>query len=104
MGYTPPRPPSADASRIEALSELWKSAGLQAIETREIDVRRSFDGFETFWSTVVTLPVYRPTFAAMPPKDQEILKARVHERLPADANGRVTLEARANAVKGRTPV
>jgi len=103
MGYTPSQQPSAHASRIEALHELWVDAGLDAIETREIDVQRTFNDFDDFWTTTLLIPVLRPTFAAMPPKDREILKARVRERLPADATGRITYEARANAVKGRMP-
>ena len=43
------------------------------------------------------------TFAVMPPKDVELLKIRVRERLPADAAGRITYGARANAVKGCIP-
>src|SRR5215211_7850693 len=78
-------------------------AGLDAIETREIDVQRTFEDFDDFWTTTLLIPVLRPTFAAMPSKDREILKARVRERLPADATGRITYEARANAVKGRKP-
>ncbi len=103
MGYTPSRQPSAHASRIEALHELWVDAGLDAIETREIDVQRTFEDFDDFWTTTLLIPVLRPTFAAMPSKDRKILKARVRERLPADATGRITYEARANAVKGRMP-
>jgi hypothetical protein len=79
------------------------NAGLDAIETREIDVQRTFEDFDDLWTTTLLIPVLRPTFAAMPPKDREILKARVRERLPADATGRITYEARANAVKGRMP-
>jgi hypothetical protein len=103
MGYTPPRQPSLDASRIEALRELWGGAGLDAIETREIDVQRTFDDFDDFWTTTLLVPTLRPTFAAMPSKDREILNTRVRERLPTDAAGRITHEARANAVKGRMP-
>jgi hypothetical protein len=32
-----------------------------------------------------------------------LLKARMRARLPADATGRITYRARANAVKGRVP-
>ena len=39
----------------------------------------------------------------MPTAEVERLKARVRERLPADAAGRVTYTARANAIKGRKP-
>src|SRR5438270_9070778 len=34
MGIDPPLPPSAGASRTDALRELWAAAGLEAIETR----------------------------------------------------------------------
>ena len=39
----------------------------------------------------------------MSPNDIELLKARVRARVPADATGRITYSARANAVKGRVP-
>ena len=39
----------------------------------------------------------------MATEDLAVLKARVRERLPADAMGRITNSARANAVKGRVP-
>jgi hypothetical protein len=39
----------------------------------------------------------------MSPEDAELLKSRVRARLPADAAGRITYGARANAVKGRMP-
>jgi hypothetical protein len=39
----------------------------------------------------------------MAPNDVELLKVRVRARLPADATGRITYSARANAVKGRVP-
>jgi hypothetical protein len=103
MGITPPRPPSFEASWIEALRELWSDAGLDAIETREIVVQRTFNDFDDFWTTTLLIPTLGPTFAMMPPKGAELLKTRVRARLPADAAGRITCEARANAVKGRIP-
>jgi hypothetical protein len=41
--------------------------------------------------------------AAMASDDVALLKTRVHARLSADAAGRITYSARANAVKGRVP-
>jgi hypothetical protein len=41
--------------------------------------------------------------AAMAPNDIELLKVRVRASLPADATGRITYSARANAAKGRVP-
>jgi ubiquinone/menaquinone biosynthesis C-methylase UbiE len=103
MGVTPLLPPSASASRMEALRDLWTTAGLDAVETREITVRRTFVDFNDFWSTSLLGSSVGPTIAAMAPGDVDLLKMRVRARLPADAAGRITYEARANAVKGRVP-
>jgi hypothetical protein len=35
--------------------------------------------------------------------DVDRLRERLHARLPADAAGRITYGARANAIKGRVP-
>jgi len=101
MGLSPQNPPSIDASRIEAMRNLWRDAGLDAVETREITVQRTFDDFEDFWRTGMLGPSIRPTIAAMSPADVDLLKARVRSRLPADAAGHITYGSRANAVKGR---
>ncbi len=103
MGHTPPMPPSADASRMEVLRELWAGARLDAVEAREITVQRTFSDFEDFWSIGLTAATVRATIATMPPHDVEALKLRVQARLPADSAGRVTVSARANAIKGRAP-
>ena len=103
MGHAPPLPPSADASRMEALRDLWTDAGLDAIETREITVQRTFADFDDFWTTTLMAPTVGPIVAAMASDDVERLKTRVRGRLPADAAGRITYGARANAIKGRLP-
>ena len=59
MGFTPPRPPRLDASRREMLHDLWTGAGIGAVETREITVRRTFMGFDDFWMTNLKSPSIR---------------------------------------------
>jgi hypothetical protein len=104
MGIKPVDPPSVEASRMKGMQDLWTSAGLDAIETRQITVQRTFAHFEEFWSTTLSgAPSLRPTLASMSTADVELFKTRVHARLPADAAGRITYESRANAVKGRVP-
>jgi SAM-dependent methyltransferase len=103
MGVSHLRPPSASASRMEALRELWSGAGIEAIEMREISVERTFKDFDDFWSTSALGSSIGPTLASMPAGNAELLKARVRARLPADATGHVTYGARANAIKGRMP-
>jgi SAM-dependent methyltransferase len=102
LGLTPSLPPSANASRLEALRGLWVDAGLEAVETREITVQRTFTGFDDFWQTT-TGSTLKSTLAGTEADVVEQLKARVRVRLPADARGRITYGARANAVKGRVP-
>ena len=104
MGIKPVDPPSVEASRMTVMQDLWTSAGLNAIETRQITVQRTFAHFEEFWSTTLSgAPSLRPTLASMSTADVELFKTRVRARLPADAAGRITYESRANAVKGRVP-
>lgn len=100
-GTTPLLPPSPGAEDIEALRESWTAAGLQSLETRTIMVERTFADFEDYWATSTTGGSVRPSLEAMTPDDRTQLKARVRARLPADAAGRVTWRARANAIKGR---
>lgn len=103
MGIPPMTPPSAAASRMAALQDLWRGAGLEAVETREITVQRTFADFDEFWSISLLGSSLGPTVAAMAAADVETLKRRVHARMPADAAGRIIYSARANAVKGRVP-
>jgi SAM-dependent methyltransferase len=103
MGVAVPVPPSPGASRIEAMQELWTGAGLEAVETREISVQRSFADFDDYWNTILGGPSVGPKLAAMTPDDLALLQARLRLRLPADGVGRITYRARANAVKGRLP-
>jgi len=104
MGFTPVLPPSAGASRMEALRSLWMNAGLRDVETREITVQRTFNDFEDFWTTSLLSAGIRLNVAEMDSQSLERLKTRVHARLPADGAGRITYSARANAIRGRVPM
>jgi len=103
MGFAPPIPPSADAARIEALRTLWTGAGIEAVETREIAVTRSFADFDEFWTTTASGASIAPFVAALSADLTEALKARVRARLPATGAGHITYAAHANAIKGRLP-
>ncbi len=103
MGIAVPVPPSPGASRMDAMRDLWTGAGLDAVETREIGVRRTFADFDDYWTTIRTGPSVGPKLAAMSSEELAHLEARMRARLPADAAGRITYGARANANKGRVP-
>ena len=103
LGATVPVPPSSDASRLEAMVELWTGAGLQAVETREIIVQRTFADFDDYWTTVLGGPSVGPGLAAMAAEDLTLLQTQMRAQLPTDASGSITYSARANAVKGCVP-
>ncbi len=100
LGATVPEAPSQDASSIGGLRALWSGAGLERVETVEIAAQRTFADFADYWTTVLGGPSVGRGLAAMSSGDTARLKARLRELLPADAAGRITCRARANAVRG----
>jgi SAM-dependent methyltransferase len=103
LGLSGPLPPHPDAANLDVLRALWAGAGLEALELREIAVTRSFGDFDELWGITASGPGLKQILASMAVNDVATLKQRVRERVPADAEGRITLPARANAVKGRVP-
>jgi len=103
MGFSPVRPPSSEASTIEVLQKLWTEAGLVEVETRRIDVERSFVDFDDFWGAATAAPTLGELFAKMPPDALSGLKTRVRTHLREDRAGRISYGAWANAIKGRWP-
>ncbi|CAN5447791.1 class I SAM-dependent methyltransferase [soil metagenome] len=101
MGRTVPLSPSSDASRLDAMHDLWTGAGLQGVETRVLTVHRTFADFDDYWTTVLGGPSVGATLSKMSSEDITRIKAKMLTRLPVDATGRITYSSRANAVKGR---
>lgn len=100
LGLVVPVPPSADASRLDAMRDLWTAAGLEGVETRTIAVQRTFADFDDYWATVLGGPSVSAKLAAMAPGERARLQARLRARLPTDREGRITQGGVANAVKG----
>ena len=105
LGMTPSALPNAPASRLEAMRGFWQAAGLQSVETTVIRIAVSFDNVDDFWNTTVSSggPAGKMVMA-MPAGSQQQLRARLGEQLRPGAEGRITYEAFANAVKGRVPL
>ena len=100
LGVDVPSPPSPDASRLDAMRELWTGAGLDGVETRDITVQRTFASFDEYWTIILGGSSIGPRLAAMAPEDLAVLEARMRALLPVEADGRIVCHARANAVKG----
>ena len=101
MGVAVPDPPSPDASRLDAMRELWTGAGMGGVETNVITVQRTFADFDDYWTTILGASSVGARIAAMAPADLAFLRARMRAQLPADDTGRITCRAWANAVWGR---
>jgi ubiquinone/menaquinone biosynthesis C-methylase UbiE len=102
LGIESAPPPSAKATSLQALQDLWESAGFQEIETRVIRIPVTFDDFDEFWGSI-SAPVgpAGKAIAAMSPDTLQRLRAAVREQVPIAADGRVSYEACANAIKGK---
>ena len=103
MGIAMPMPPSVEIAEIDNLGGLWRGAGLEEIETRRIAVERSFADFDAYWTNTLQVGNIGAAVARLSPSEAERLKAGTRERVSADADGRVTVKAFANAIKGRLP-
>lgn len=103
MGRTPILPPSAEASRMDALKALWEDAGLTDIRTREITVARTFEDFEDLWGSVQVAASMAQAMRDMSEDSVAELKDRLRARFPTDDAGRITYTSRANAIAGRVP-
>ena len=103
MDLSPTRPPHMEVSTLAALQDLWRAAGLQQIETREITVQRTFADFDAFWTVETKSPSIAPVIAAMPAADVTALMQHVRAHLGAGTDGRITCSARAHAISGRKP-
>ena len=101
LGHPPLWPPRVEAARIEALRQSWTDAGLVDVQTHELVVQRRFADFDAFWTAARKGPRMAPRLSQMPGGDTDRLKERLRERLPAAADGSITCDARANAVRGR---
>lgn len=96
-GHPVPQPPSAAISGMEPLKALWASR-LDAVETKVIEVERSFTGFDDYWDACTNSASIAAALRDLSAAQIDDVKARVRERL-AGKGGRYT--ARANAAKGR---
>lgn len=96
-------PPSAEASRLEAMRDLWNGAGLEDVETKVFQARRLFPSYDEFWDTSVLSASMNATLLSFPADLRADLKAAVRARVKIDSSGRVEATAHANAVRGRKP-
>ena len=84
------------------LRMMFETAGLDAVETREIVIPTRFASFDDYWLPFLGGTGTAPTYVAtLTPAQVDTLRAAVRERLPVDPDGAISLTARAWAVSGR---
>jgi SAM-dependent methyltransferase len=87
--------------RPERLAALFRDAGLGAIVTRPIDVRTVFTDFDDYWSPFLGGQGPAPGYCmGLSEARRAALRERLCTTLPAVADGRIALIARAWAVRG----
>jgi SAM-dependent methyltransferase len=84
------------------LAGLLRATGLQAVETTAIDVPTVFTDFADYWSPFLGGQGAAPGYcAALAEEARARLRERLRQALPAGPDGRISLLARAWAVRGR---
>ena len=94
------------AKRRGLAQSLWEGACLQAVETGVIRITVNFASFEDFWRFVL-VPVVSGLISPSPERRRsngEELHVQVRKQLPIAADGSITYEAFANAIRGKVPV
>ena len=87
--------------RPDALKALFTDAKLAGTEVSAIDIPTNFSSFEDYWQPFLGGQGPAPAYAmALDEKSRERLRDRLQERLPMQANGTISLVARAWSVRG----
>ena len=83
------------------LERLYRSAGLNAVESGEIEIAAEFRGFDDYWTPF--LAGYGPASAyllSLPGEAQERLRERLRDELIPDGEGTFSLPIHALSVRG----
>jgi hypothetical protein len=87
--------------RREALLDLFAAAGLRGIDVTAIDIPTRFASFEEYWRPFLGGQGPAPSYvASLDDAETARLRDRLRQRLPAQADGSISLTARAWAVRG----
>jgi SAM-dependent methyltransferase len=87
------------------LASAFTVAGLEAVETRAIDVPTPFRDFDDYWSPFLGGQGPAPAYAmSLTEERRAALRERLRAVLPAASDGSIRLRARAWAVRGRKAV
>ncbi|QDC26517.1 class I SAM-dependent methyltransferase [Georgenia yuyongxinii] len=84
------------------LGELWRSAGLDGVESRPLTVSTHFPDFDDLWAPFLGGQGPAPAYVgSLTPERRPALARELRRRLHPSADGAIELTARAWAVRGR---
>jgi SAM-dependent methyltransferase len=87
--------------RPDPLTDLFRTAGLENVEVRAIDVPTVFRDFDDYWTPFLGGQAPAPGYAMSLSEEQRAaLRERIRASLPTDSEGEHHLIARAWAVRG----
>jgi len=87
--------------RPEALTDLFTRAGLREVEVTAIDIPTQFATFDDYWHPFLGGQGPAPAYAmALDDAARATLRDRIRERMPLQADGSISLTARAWAIRG----
>jgi SAM-dependent methyltransferase len=86
----------------ETLEKLFASAGLQEVGLKPIDIPTSFANFDDYWQPFLGGQGPAPAYAmSLDDTARARLRDHIRERMPAEADGSISLTARAWAARAR---
>ena len=90
--------------RPETLGKLFSSAGLEEIDVEPLDIPTPFANFDEYWQPFLGGQGPAPAYAmSLEERARARLRDRIRERLPASADGSISLTARVWAVRASVP-
>jgi SAM-dependent methyltransferase len=85
----------------QPLADLFRAAGLSAVELRAIEIATVFQDFDDYWSPFLGGQGPAPSYTmALSEERRAALRERLRQSLPAAPDGSISLVARAWAVRG----
>jgi SAM-dependent methyltransferase len=83
------------------LESLVREVGLKQVEATAIEINTVFQNFDDYWQPFLSKVSSAPNYVmSMNPEERHKLEDKLHESLPIDEDGSISLTAKAWAVKG----
>jgi hypothetical protein len=88
--------------RPECLAELWRAADLDLVTVEAVEVPTVFADFDDYWAPFLGGQGPAPSYVtSLTDEHRRALCEQLRDGLPSSSDGKITLAARAWAVRGR---